>query len=82
MAKGCFDAGRSHVCDSVYRKHEIVISKCNNCPDYIFDVRRDDFDGDFIAGFITPDIVDGVQKSLATVDDFEKNRKLMETIPF
>ena len=82
MAKGCFDAGTSHVVDSVYRDHEIVVSKCNNCPDFIVDVRSDNFDGQFIAGYIEADIVSAVRKALAAVDEHEKNKKLMQTIPF
>lgn len=82
MAKGCFDSGASHVVDSVYRDHEIVVSKCNNCPDFIVDVRSDNSDGQFIAGYIDSDIVQAVRKALVAVDEHEVSKQLLLNIPF
>lgn len=71
-----------HMTEGVYRDHEILVRKCNNCPNFIIDVRADNNDGEFLAGYITNDLVGGMFDAFMAVDKHEADKKLLMHIPF
>lgn len=72
----------NHLTEGEYREHEILVRKCNNCPNFIIDVRVDNFDGAFLAGYITDDLIDGMMKAFKSVDKHEQDKLFLVNVPF
>lgn len=70
----CDEHELSHIADDVYRGHEIVVMQCPKCQKFIVDVRVDDYDGEFIAGFIDDSLTYCMIESVKEVDEYELNK--------
>lgn len=71
-----------HIEDVEYRGHEIVISQCKTCDNFIVDARSDNFDGPFLAGYIDHSIWTALEKARGSVDRHELDKALTVNIPF
>lgn len=80
--KQCTADSIDHLTEGEYRKHEILVRKCNGCPNFIIDVRSDNFDGEFLAGYITANLVTGMFDAFMAVDKHEADKLLLINVPF
>lgn len=67
----------THVNDSVYRGHEIVIIQCQGCKQFTVDARVDKFDGEMLAGWVGENLVDLVVKSVKYIDQHEQDKIIL-----
>lgn len=65
-----------------YRGHEIVISYCNKCKNFIVDARSDNFDGEFLSGYIDKSIYTAIEKAKNDIDRHCFNLSLTVNVPF
>lgn len=72
----------NHISDGMYREHEIIVYKCNDCANFVIDVRSDNYEGDMLAGYITSDLVQGMYDAFMAVDKHEADKLLLLHIPF
>lgn len=63
-----------HITDDVYREHEIVIARCENCKQFTVDARSDNFDGGFLGGWIDTDLTSAIIKAVKEIDQHIQNK--------
>jgi len=78
----CAECELDHIEDAEYRGHELVISRCGKCGQFIVDARADDYDGAFIAGFINPSVYDAIKLAESAVDKYDFEQSLTVDVPF
>ncbi len=71
-----------HLTEGEYREHEILIRKCNDCPNFIIDVRVDNTDGEYLAGYINSNLVEAMFDAFMAVDKHEQDKLLLINVPF
>lgn len=71
-----------HIEDVEYRGHEIVIIRCPDCKNFIVDARSDNFDGEFLAGYIDKSIYWAINQAHRAIDKHELDKSLTVNIPF
>lgn len=71
-----------HIEDVVYRGHEIVIMKCNDCDKFVVDSRSDNFDGEFLGGWIDTSIYTAIENAKSCIDKHEFEKSLTVNVPF
>lgn len=80
--KQCTGDSIQAITEGEYREHEILVRKCNDCPNFIIDVRSDNYDGEYLAGFITDNLIEGMADSFRAVDKHELDKLLLINVPF
>lgn len=74
VTKQCNEHALKHIAVDVYREHEIVVMQCPKCHKFVVDVRVDNFDGEFMAGFIDYSLTYCMIESVREVDEYELNK--------
>lgn len=82
LTDNCNADNIDHLTEGEYREHEILVRRCNDCPNFIIDVRSDNTDGEFLAGYITDNLVQGMLDAFMAVDNHEADKLLLLYIPF
>jgi len=78
----CKDFELQHIEDVEYRGHEIVIAQCKNCNQFTVDARSDNFDGEFLGGFIDTSIYTAIDNARSVIDKHCIELVLTTDIPF
>lgn len=76
------DSAVRHIEDITYRGHEIVIAQCVDCNNFVVDARSDNFDGEFIAGWVNPSIYKAIEEAQKSIDKHVVEMALTVNIPF
>lgn len=63
-----------HLTDDVYRDHEIVIARCDNCKQFVVDARSDNFDGPMLGGWIDTNLTNAIIKAVKEIDQHIQNK--------
>lgn len=73
----CDEHDLNHLTDNIYRKHEVIIMQCPKCRTFVVDARSDDFEGDFIGGWIDDNLTSAIIEAVKAIDKHIQDKVLL-----